>query len=211
MTPLLIVVDFDGTITEQDTLDELCRRLAPGVYEQVEVDLREGRISLHECIRREFELVSGDHDEIVAWAVDRARVRRGFADFVCAAEAEGHRVVVVSSGFKSVIRPVLEREGVGHLELLAHDVRFGADGSEVMFRSGEACDECGEECKRPVVRSLDGDRPTVYVGDGWSDRCAALDAQRVFARRGLARFLDRSGVAYEPFEDFVEIRTALGL
>ena len=120
-------------------------------------------------------------------------------------------MVVVSSGFKSVIRPVLEREGVGHLELLAHDVRFGPDGSEVMFRSSDACDECGEECKRPVVRSLDGDRPTVYVGDGWSDRCAALDAQRVFARRGLARFLDRSGVAYEPFDDFVEIRTALGL
>ena len=104
MTPLLIVVDFDGTITEQDTLDELCRRLAPGVYEQVEIDLRDGRITLHECIRREFEPVGGDHDEIVAWAVDRARVRRGFAEFVLAAEARGHRVVVVSSGFESVIR-----------------------------------------------------------------------------------------------------------
>jgi len=138
---MLIFVDFDGTITERDTLDQMVRRHAPELYDQLEDDLHAGRISLHECIRREFELVSGDHDEIVAWAVDRARVRRGFADFVCAAEAEGHRVVVVSSGFKSVIRPVLAREGVGHLELLAHDVRFGPDGSEVMFRSSDACDE----------------------------------------------------------------------
>jgi 2-hydroxy-3-keto-5-methylthiopentenyl-1-phosphate phosphatase len=49
------------------------------------------------------------------------------------------------------------------------------------------------------------------VGDGYSDRCAALAADRVFARRGLARDMEAEGVAYEPFDDFVSVRAALGL
>ena len=61
----------------------------------------------------------------------------------------GHRVVVVSSGFKSVIRPVLEREGVGHLELLAHEVRFGPDGSEVMFRSATRATSAARSASGP--------------------------------------------------------------
>ena len=56
-----------------------------------------------------------------------------------------------------------------------------------------------------------GRRRRVYVGDGYSDRCAALAAERVFARRGLARDLEAEGVAYEPFDDFVSVRAALGL
>ena len=61
---------------------------------------------------------------------------------------------------------------------------------------------CGEPCKRASL----GAEPFVYVGDGYSDRCAALAADRVFARDGLAAYLDEQGVAYEPFETLSEIR-----
>jgi 2-hydroxy-3-keto-5-methylthiopentenyl-1-phosphate phosphatase len=53
----------------------------------------------------------------------------------------------------------------------------------------------------------DGD--VVYVGDGYSDRCAALAADRVFARAGLARYLEEQGVAFEPFETFFDVAAAL--
>jgi 2-hydroxy-3-keto-5-methylthiopentenyl-1-phosphate phosphatase len=206
----LIVVDFDGTITEDDTLVDMCRRHAPEVFEQVEDDLRAGRITLRECIRREFEAITGDHDEIVRLAVERSVVRAGFADFVRAAEAAGDRVVVVSAGFREVIQPVLEREGVGHLELVANSVQFGPDRTQVRFLHGEgACDVCGEECKRAVVRELrDGYATVVYIGDGYSDRCAAMDADVRFARRGLARFLDDAGADFAWFTDFERITDA---
>jgi 2-hydroxy-3-keto-5-methylthiopentenyl-1-phosphate phosphatase len=64
---------------------------------------------------------------------------------------------------------------------------------------------CGEPCKRSALPP----GGIVYVGDGFSDRCAALAADRVFARDGLARYLDSVGAAYEPFEDFRDIATAL--
>jgi len=48
------------------------------------------------------------------------------------------------------------------------------------------------------------------VGDGVSDRCVSLAADRVFARAGLASWLDEQGVGHEPFDDLLEVAAALG-
>ncbi len=207
----MIVVDFDGTITEHDTLVAIVQSHAPDVFWQLEDDLDAGRITLHECIEREFAAVRGEHDAIVAEALAGARLRRGFTEFAAAARAAGHRLVVVSSGFESIIRPVLEQAGVHGVEVVAHEVRFSPGGSTIEFRHGEDCEVCGQECKRSVVRELNGGGDVVYIGDGFSDRCGAMAADRIFARRELARYLRDEGVAFEPFEDFVEIGSALGL
>jgi 2-hydroxy-3-keto-5-methylthiopentenyl-1-phosphate phosphatase len=208
---MLIVVDFDGTITQQDTLVAICRRHAPDVFAQVERDLDAGEITLYECIRREFEAIHGDHDALIAEAVGLTEVRPGFAELVGAAQKAGHRLVVVSSGFESIIRPVLEREGVGSLEVVANQVRFSPERTIVEFRHGEACNVCSEECKRSSVRDLNGSGPMVMVGDGYSDRCVALAADRVFARRSLARHLERRSVPFEHFDDFLDVRRGLEL
>jgi len=47
------------------------------------------------------------------------------------------------------------------------------------------------------------------VGDGYSDRCAALAADRVFATAGLARYLAERGIPFEPFSDFNDLSRAL--
>jgi len=49
----------------------------------------------------------------------------------------------------------------------------------------------------------------VYVGDGYSDRCAALAAEHVFARDTLAHYLDDANVPYQPFTDFHALTEAL--
>ena len=57
----LIVVDFDGTITERDTQDGLLERHAPEAYVEAERGLAEGRLTLRECMEQEFAPVRGDH------------------------------------------------------------------------------------------------------------------------------------------------------
>ena len=47
------------------------------------------------------------------------------------------------------------------------------------------------------------------MGDGYSDRCAALAAERVFARDSLASYLDGRGVPYERFDDLGDVVAAL--
>jgi 2,3-diketo-5-methylthio-1-phosphopentane phosphatase len=205
MTHPTLVLDYDGTVTDRDLLDEISRVFGdPAVYDEVERQLHAGAITLRDVITREFEPVTATLDEVVAWLLEHARVRRGFAELVRLAERADWRVLVVSSGFHELIEPVLAREGV-EVEVLANRVEARPDGWVVHWRDGTICDECGQPCKR---RSLPSG-PVVYVGDGYSDRCAALSAERVFATGALAGYLEARHVPFERFDDFRDVARAL--
>ena len=81
------------------------------------------------------------------------------------------------------------------------DVR--ADGWRVVWRDPEPCPVCGDVCKRRTLPP----GPLAYAGDGYSDRCAALAADRVFARAGLADWLAQEHVPFELFADLHDVRT----
>ena len=197
---LTVVLDWDGTVTERDSLWMLLEEFGDQeVFERVESALGE-TMTLREVIEAEFETVRAPFDEVLAWMLEHVRVRRGFREF-----AEAHEPLILSSSFVETIEPLLAREGA-RLQVLANRVEPRPDGWRVLWRDGTTCEHCNESCKRG---GLPADGPVVFVGDGYSDRCAALAADRVFARDGLARYLDREGVAYEPFDDFVQLGAAL--
>jgi 2-hydroxy-3-keto-5-methylthiopentenyl-1-phosphate phosphatase len=200
-----IVLDFDGTITESDVLDRVAKHFGdPAVYQEVEDGLDEGRLPLREVIIREFRPVTAPLAKVVDWVLENARVRAGFAEFVRDSRAAGRDVLIVSSGFHELIEPVLEREGVD-VELHANRVDARQDGWRVDWRYPDDCDECGESCKRTLLPAGE----VIYVGDGYSDRCAALAADRVFATAGLASYLAESRIPFEPFSDFHALSRAL--
>jgi 2-hydroxy-3-keto-5-methylthiopentenyl-1-phosphate phosphatase len=204
-----IVVDFDGTVTEEDLLDKIASLFGdPAVYQEVEDGLDEGRMPLREVITREFEPVTKPLDEIVRWELETVRVRSGFRELVQLAEERGWRMIIVSSGFHELIEPILEREGVD-VELHANRVDPRPEGWRVLWQYDESCESCGESCKRSIVKEFGGDGEIVYVGDGYSDRCAAEASDRVFATKGLARYLDEQGVPYERFDDFHDVARGL--
>lgn len=205
-----LVVDFDGTITERDLLDEIAQTFGDtDVYREVDEGLDRGKLTLHEVIRREFEPVRASLDEVVEWTLANVRIRAGFRELVDRWRREGGRVVIVSSGMREFIEPVLEHEGLGDVELVANSVDPDPAGWRVHFRDEAHCAVCGEACKRATVDALANGGEVVYVGDGYSDRCAAERSDLVFARRGLARWLEERGIAFEPFEDFHDVARAL--
>ena len=167
---------------------------------RADAGLHSGELTLHECIELEFSGLREPLDTVVEWLVEHARVRRGFHEL-----AETHRPLILSTSFEQLIRPVLEREGLPDIELLCNAVEPTSDGWRPVWRDEAECAECGEPCKRGSLP----DEEIVYVGDGWSDRCAALAADRVFARDGLARYLEERGVPFERFEDFEDVAAAV--
>ena len=195
-----LVLDWDGTVTLQDSLVQVIHRFGdPELLRSLEPRVGHD-VTLHEEIALEFEAVRAPLEEVVAWVVEHVSVRAGFAELV-----ERYRPTVVSAGFHELIEPVLEREGV-RVELLANRVDPHPGGWLVRWRDEAVCAVCAEPCKRGVL--ADGE-PYVYVGDGYSDRCAALAAERVFARDGLARYLEARGAAFEPFDTLDDVAAAL--
>jgi 2-hydroxy-3-keto-5-methylthiopentenyl-1-phosphate phosphatase len=205
-----LVVDFDGTITEQDLLDAIAQTFGDeDVYREVDEGLDDDSLTLNEVIRREFEPVRAPLGEVREWVLENVRVRPGFRELVELARERDWRFVIVSSGFRELIEPVLEREGLDDLELLSNTVDPDPNGWKVRFRVSEACEVCGQPCKRSTAAALADGTELVYVGDGYSDRCAAQLADVVFARRGLARYLEERGVPFERFEDFHSVARSL--
>ena len=195
-----LVLDWDGTVTEIDSLHLVLEQFGDmSVFEEAEERL--GRtLTLHEVIALEFETVHAPLSDVVDWVRDNVRMRRGFAEIV-----ERRRPLIVSSGFHELIEPVLEREGI-EVEVRANRLDARPEGWRTFFRNHESCSVCGEPCKRADVAHL-GD--FAYAGDGFSDRCVARAATRAFARDGLARYLAREGVPYTPFEDFHDVERSL--
>jgi len=195
-----LVLDWDGTVTERDTLDLVLREFGdPEIYLQAEGELGR-RLSLHEVIALEFETVTAPLPEVAAWLVANVRVRPGFREL-----AARRAPLVVSAGFHELIEPVLEREGV-EVELVANRVDPAPGGWRALFRDTAPCPVCGEPCKRAA---LPAGEAVVYVGDGYSDRCAALAADRVFATGSLASYLEQRGVPFEPLTDFHDLELGL--
>jgi 2-hydroxy-3-keto-5-methylthiopentenyl-1-phosphate phosphatase len=189
------VLDWDGTVTERDTLDLVLQEFGdPEIYARVEAEL--GRtLTLNEVIAQEFETVAAPFDEVLPWLLEHVRIRSGFAEL-----ARAHRPLIVSSGFHELIEPVLEREGLlDAVELRANSVEPRPDGWRPHFRVAGRCGACGEPCKRS---DLPSGGEVVYAGDSHSDLCASLAADRVFATGNLARWLEERGVPFRPLTDF---------
>ena len=196
------MLDWDGTCTVSDSLVDAVR-----VFGDPDVLLAGApgaRVPGHRSHRRSLEAEVGSirapAAEVSRWAVAHVEVRAGLHEL-----AARYRPVIVSSGLPQLIAPVLEREGLD-LELRCNDADPQPDGWRVRFREAGPCPVCGDMCKR---RALPDGRPLVYVGDGISDHCAALAADRVFARSWLAETLEREGRPFEPFETLDDVAAAL--
>lgn len=200
MSERALVVDWDGTVTERDVGELVMLEFGDReVFERVEAELGDS-LNHNELIALEFGTVRASLNDVVDFVLREARIRPGFHELV-----ETHSPLVVSGTFHELIEPVLEQEGI-EVELRANRLDPRSSGWQVLFRTTEDCEECGEPCKRAELPPGE----VVYVGDGYYDRCAALAADRVFARAGLADFLDQARVPYEPFEDFYDVAAVLG-
>ena len=195
-----LVLDWDGTVTVRDSLVAAIHAMGdPGVYEGG-IQTKFG--SYGEALAAEVATLRVTEAEAAAWAVEHVEVRPGFHELV-----ERYAPIIVSSGLSQLILPVLEREGI-EVEVRSNHAEVSPDGWRVVFRDEGVCQVCGDKCKR---RSLPDAHPLVFVGDGWSDRCASLAADRVFARTGLAEYLDEQGVPYSSYETLNDVAVALGV
>ena len=192
-----LVLDWDGTVTERDTLVAVILRFGDkAVFDRLDGEI--GRtLTQHQVIGREVETLDATLDEMIEYLLETVSVRPGFREL-----AERYRPTIVSAGFHELIEPLLAREGI-ELDVHANRLEPTAAGWRAVFSDTRLCPVCGEACKRAAM--LVGGSPVTFVGDGVSDCCAALGADRVFARDWLAGWLDERGAPYEPWVDFDEL------
>lgn len=205
-----VVVDFDGTIVEQDVSERILEAYAPGEWWDIDLEFQRGEIGSRECLVRQGSLVTATEPEMLAFVLDNHAVEPTFAPFVSWAHDAGIRVAVATDGFGFYVRPMLAAAGVEPVEVFGNDVVLDAEPKRFAFPNAHAvCVGCGV-CKMDVVRGFRrGGRPVAFVGEGHTDRYGALYADLVFAKKSLVEICERDGIPFLPWESFDEVRDAL--
>jgi 2-hydroxy-3-keto-5-methylthiopentenyl-1-phosphate phosphatase len=200
-------IDFDGTITKQDVLDELIKRYAiDDSWKAVEQEWQEGLIGSRECLSRQLAVVSID-DFAIDGFLDSIQLDPGLAGLIELLDRHHVPVAVLSDGLDRFIGPLLARGGLGRLKFRSNT--FDRDRVLLQLRcpfSSSTCDSASAHCKCKSIGELTiPDRQGIYVGDGRSDLCPARRVNCRFAKGVLAANLEREGLPYLPFEELSEV------
>lgn len=201
-----VFVDFDGTITTVDSGVYSLEKLAPGAWNDLSEAYARGEIGSRECLLDEWGLLP--HDEAVLRDVAReVPVDPAFALLVDGLRAAGAQVTVVSDGFGYYATEVCDAVGV---PVLTNAVDWST--GELQFPHEDrccACSTCGVCKQAPIKDASYNGLTTVLIGDGTSDRKAALLADVVFAKGALQRWCALNDVHHVPFATLADVADAL--
>ncbi len=205
-----LLVDFDGTACLQDVSELLLDAFGEPGWERFDDAVVTGEMGLREAAEHQVAMLRGSREEMLAFALERAELAPTFAPFVAWAQERGLPLVLASDGFAFSIRPVLDRAGLGHLEVVTNDF-VDADGTWSLRHPNAhpGCIGCGT-CKMLAAQRLrERHGPVAFVGEGQSDRYGALYSDIVFAKDALVEICAQDGVPYVPWETFDDVRLAL--
>lgn len=185
----LIISDFDGTINRKDVSFNILNRFSGGRWDGIDKEFISGRIGSKEAYRRISPLLKGNEREWKRYAAGMEDVDPAFVDFLKKAGRK-FPLVVVSDGFDLYIKEIFKKRGIDGVEFYSNTVRFEKGRVKIESPFSSHCGECGT-CKRDILirKRAEGYNPVIYIGDGYSDRCACLYADWIFAKRSLARIL----------------------
>ncbi len=205
-----VVVDFDGTVTEEEVSRQLLERFARPAWQELERRLDAGELTVRDAKSREFEMMEATEAQMRAFVRESARLRLGFPEFVSHLRGLGFPLAIASEGLDIYVDEVLEANGIDYGAVFCNTFKRGKEGAwKVGFpRPSPECDKCGH-CKLALVRSLKADGNYVaYIGNGRTDHCPSKEANIVFARGWLADALEEEGRPFVLFEDFFDVMQA---
>jgi 2,3-diketo-5-methylthio-1-phosphopentane phosphatase len=202
-----VFLDFDGTISTVDVGRHLLARAAPPEWWDLHVRYERGEIGSRECISGQWSLVVGDEAELRATAGE-VPLDPGFETLVRELRDRGAEVAVLSDGFGFYVHDACAPLG---LEVYTNAADFGP-ARGLGFPNEDpscACAACGVCKQAPIREARARGQTTVLVGDGASDRHAALVSDVVFAKDELAGWCDASGVVCTRFEMLDDVRRVM--
>lgn len=210
-----IFIDFDGTITKGDLGDNLFYYFGGPVCTKIIEDYRSGLISAADCFTREAKACGNVSQKDVSDFIDKQEIDTSFIKFTrfCREKnSDPHQIklYILSDGLDYYIERVLQNYGISDIPFFANKLEFVKTGMKITFPySDEDCDRCAN-CKRNHMLTLSGDDDIiVYIGDGYSDKCAVKYADIVFARGELQTFCQKDNISYYLFNSFEDVITRM--
>ena len=204
----LILCDFDGTISVEDTGYAFFTRFSSGDWEAIDRKFCEGKIGSKEAYTRIAEILRGDLSSLHRFIEQHAQIDLHFEPFYRACRQAGIDVKIVSDGLDFYIRKILDMHHLSDIPFFANQVQF-LEGERMAMTFPNSNDECGRcgTCKKRLVELHRKEYDSIlFAGNGLSDRCAAREADFVFAKDSLYSYCIDQDIPCHYFRDFSEIQ-----
>ncbi len=207
-----IFSDFDGTISRRDVGYSIFHHFSDGKNDELLPDWKSGKMSTRDCLLKEAELVSSPASEIEKY-IDQFEIDRYFEPFVNQCAAHDFPLTIISDGLDFYIRYILEKNGLDHLDFIANRGILENNTIKIEFPyENKSCGRCGI-CKGEQIRNFradqDGESRIIFIGDGYSDVCAAAEADILFAKKDLKEYCTNKNLTFIDYDNFQDVTDRL--
>lgn len=200
---LKFFIDFDGTIVSRDICASMVMKYAGDGWAKLNVLWEQGVLSTAECAQQTLDLMKVTPPELEAF-FSGFELDPGFMEFVRWAAEGDYPLLILSDGYDNYIELIQNKYAL-NIAYYANHLEYAGGWRFQARYSNPECLLCGV-CKSGIVRErLEAGVTSVYVGDGYSDTCAALICDVVLAKKSLAAYLDKAGIKYYPYNDFYDV------
>ena len=213
-TEYVIVSDFDGTITLQDSNTALVETLGNEENARIEEAFILGLAGNRETMRKHFLTLPISLQEYKDFLDEHIQLDPDFNHFLEKVRAMKIPFFVVSAGFRQGIRHILGHDRVEEAEIYANDLvgeerlltKFAMNRLPCTNEAGS----CGN-CKRLSIEDIrqKTDKKIIYIGDGMTDVCVVEGVDLLFAKDYLADYCESNQIPYIPFEQFCDVEAYL--
>ena len=208
---ILILTDFDGTISTVDLGSRFILKFVTSSLEDIEQEFAKGKIGSRIAYEKIAERIEGSRKEILDYVLEIEKLDPYFPDFISLCKDKNIDVKIVSDGFDFYIKAIMAKHNLPAIEYYSNQAVFGADNSlSIEFpERNDLCGRCGT-CKSWILNSnrLLYEK-IIYIGDGYSDFCPSQFADIVFAKNLLFQRCQQKGIPCIPFKDFSDINAYL--
>lgn len=201
-----IFVDFDGTITEMDSLQLVLDTFASKEWREIEDLVTSGILPEKKALQSEFLLLHEPPDKVLQFLQNHATIDPYFTDFVQFCEENHIPITILSGGFVPFIKTILQKYNLAHLPIHANNFHYENRTWNIIPNPGPKINNHCNHCKTyHLLRSKNQKNFVIYIGDGNTDRCPARNAHIVFAKNSLANYLDQEKRFYYKYENFADV------
>jgi 2-hydroxy-3-keto-5-methylthiopentenyl-1-phosphate phosphatase len=199
--PVRVFCDFDGTITEHDTLLAVCQHFIPELAAQVCPAIGRGELTLRAGLSRLIGALPSAAANEIREFVCRQPIRRGFPQFLHYLHARQVPFTVLSSGLDFCVHACLSPWQTLIHSIHALQIDLGGEYMAPVMAGGH----CSDAVPKAGIMLGYPAEIRIVIGDSLSDREMALHADRLFARDRLLRFAQEHELPARRYENFLDV------
>lgn len=201
----IFVIDFDGTISVNDSTTMLAEKYIPDMHRGYLRDIRAEKISVRKYIKDQLEALSITKEEYISTLRNEMKIDHSFKNFL----TKNWDFVIVSAGtLQNVYYSLKEKDiYISPKKIISNQLNFNGEKMTVETSRRYFDQENGVNKAKVIEDFQKQNYHVIFIGDSISDFEGVKAADIVYAKKNqkLTTYLQEQGIAFFEYQNFDEI------